>query len=343
MAPARADAERFCSRKRAGKPALTPGAQLTHGAAELLPASVSVYTGPASLGSRRMTPASRSSRRRADSIVREMRGTPRRPPEQVNGGQTGSGGIPPGFSCDQLAAGSCETSLRSAFGAEETQLTAAGSECVPASALDPALDEAPVCRCDYTRARYFSDTGGSDTVQLVVGLNQRRVALGAPSDGCEVWYRGTPSSGVCLVQSSAFAGCSLDAAASSCESACQSLSDSHGRAISTRAVEVLAATCVQCASGYCAGVVRSQGACYFGLQYSLNFGYGAASIPCEGSGEEMLSKQLDASRYSTECEVSGREPTCENSAGGACVDAGTTDSPDAGGTLTPDAGKSDAG
>jgi hypothetical protein len=265
------------------------------------------------------------------------------PQERVSGGQTGSGGLPPKISCENVALGGCATSLRNAFHAADTPLTPVGSECVRASALDATLDEFPVCRCGYTRARYFSDTGDIDEVQITVGLDRRRVALGAPSEGCEVWYRGAPSSGVCLVQSNEFAGCSIDAAASSCQSVCQTLSSNYANVISASDVEVLAATCVQCNSGYCVGVLRSRDACYFGLQYSLNFGYGAASIPCEGSGEEMLSRQLDASGYSIECELPGSVPACESATGGACTDAGATGLPDAGGPSAPDAAASDAG
>jgi hypothetical protein len=42
------------------------------------PASVSAYVGPSSPASRVITPPSTSSRRRADSMVRETRGMPRR-------------------------------------------------------------------------------------------------------------------------------------------------------------------------------------------------------------------------------------------------------------------------
>jgi hypothetical protein len=256
---------------------------------------------------------------------------PMQPPgTAISGGQTGSGGVPMGFQCDKVAPDFCERTLRSGFGSADTPLTLAASECVPASAIDPALDAVPVCRCNYVRPNYFSDTGGTFDVVQAIGLTRRRTLLGEPNDGCEAWLDGTPASEVCLLESPAFAGCSLDAAASSCQSTCQAFSQSYSRAVSERRVEVAASSCVTCERGgsYCAGVLRSGAGCYFGLATSL--GYRPRSISCDGTPEELLLRELNGSEYVRRCPFEDGAPACELVPGASCLDGGVPAPEDAG-------------
>jgi hypothetical protein len=206
------------------------------------------------------------------------------------GGQTGSGGLPMGFACDQIARGACEESLQRGFGATQTPLALTASECVPASAVDPALSDAPVCRCVFTSRRYFSDTGDTFESAYTIGLASNRATASEPGDGCEVWFQNNPASGVCLLESSAFSGCSLSDPASSCLSSCATLAARRDQAVARErgAVGVAAAACVECNSGYCFGVLHVGDRCFSGRQYSLGFGYYPRSIACEGSPEDQL-------------------------------------------------------
>jgi hypothetical protein len=237
------------------------------------------------------------------------------------GGQTGSGGLPPGFSCQQVATVGCGPSLLMGFGQTETPLQPAASRCVPASELDPTLDAVPVCQCSFTRNNYFSDTGGTSNVAYTVGLAQRRSALGQGGDSCELRLGDE-----CVFDSTAFAGCSLDAAETSCDVTCGQLSRQYSAAVaqSKASVEVLAAECVECPGGYCFGILRAGGRCFAASQYSLGFGYIARPIPCDATPAQTLQAQLDEFVAGSSCTIERPDPlTCEGDAGAACtLDAG---------------------
>lgn len=215
--------------------------------------------------------------------------------------QNGSGGLPPGFICDWIAPGACEESLRQGFGVTQTPLSLTATECVPASAVDPNLDHSPVCRCEFTSSNYFSDTGDMSSSVYTIGLARIRSTPSGPQDGCELWFQNSPETGICLLESSAFAGCSLYDAASSCQSSCQTLATNRAQAVATqmRTVEVVAASCVQCSSGYCLGVLQIGTRCFLGMQYSLGYGYHPRPIACDASAEE----QLQQSGYLRECSL----------------------------------------
>lgn len=226
-------------------------------------------------------------------------------PEIRAGGQTGSGGIPMGFSCDQIAGGSCEASLRRGFGVAQTPLILTASECIPASEVDPNLPDSAVCRCQFSSHNYFSDTGGTSEVSHTIGLARSRATPSEPGDGCELWFQDRPTTGRCLFESSAFSGCSLDDVATSCQSSCQTLAANRAQAVATQnsTVEVAASACVQCNSGNCVGVLRAGNECFFGMQTSLSDGYIPTVIPCDGSADEQLRSQVQQSRYLRRCSL----------------------------------------
>lgn len=226
---------------------------------------------------------------------------PRLPNGEAPSSATTAGGIPPLISCDLIAPRACEESLRQGFGVTQTPLVLAASECVPASAVDPSLDDSTVCRCEFTSSSYFSDTGGSSSSTYTIGLARIRTTASGPGDGCELWFQNNPDTGICLLESSAFGGCSLDDAASSCQSSCQTLATNRAQAVATqmRTVEVVAASCVQCNGGYCLGVLQVGSRCFLGMQHALGFGYYPQPSACDASVEE----QLQQSGYLRECSV----------------------------------------
>jgi hypothetical protein len=222
----------------------------------------------------------------------------------------GSGGLPPGFMCDGIAPDACEDSLRQGFGVTQTPLVLSASGCVPASAVEPSLDDSPVCHCEFTSGNYFSDTGGSSSSAYTIGLARTHATPSGSGDGCELWFQNSPETGICLLESSAFAGCSLDNAASSCQSPCQMLATNRAQAVATqmRTVAVVGVSCVQCNSGYCLGVLQVGTRCFLGMQYSLGYGYHPEPIACDASAEE----QLQQSGYLRECALQtdgGAEPS----------------------------------
>ncbi len=240
---------------------------------------------------------------------------------EVQGGQTGSGGVPRGFRCEEIASTGCGPSLLEGFGKAETPLIPAGSRCVPASELDPSLDDVPVCRCAFSRSNYFSDTGSSSELVYTVGLARRRITLAQAGDSCEVRLGDE-----CLLDSAAFSGCSLQAAESSCESACGALSTSYAAAVAQRLaqVEVLSSECVECRSGTCFGVLRVRGACYLGMQSSLGSGYVARAIPCNATPEQTLDAEIE--RYGSGSNCTRHEaPACATDSEAICTDAGARD------------------
>jgi hypothetical protein len=266
--------------------------------------------------------------------------------EQELGGQTGSGDISwHPISCEEVKSEDCEASLLAGFGVKETPLVPAGSECVTAATLDSTLDDFPVCRCEYTQASYFSDTFGVARVEVAVGLDRRRVALGDPSEGCDARYRG----GLCLLEPRAFAGCSIEDSTNSCDSVCRQVSYNHARAFSARDVEVLATNCVRCNYGYCTGVLRSDdGRCYFAQQEQLNGGYTPSNIPCEDSPAAMLDKHMSRWLAGSQCRVDAGvvapttpEPYIPD--GGTNNGAGAAELPDASGLTGNGDSGSDAG
>ena len=248
------------------------------------------------------------------------------------GGQTGSGHIEPWSSCQQVATNGCGPILLAGFGPTETPLQPAASRCVPASELDPTLDAAPVCQCSFTR-NYFSDTdtGGTLDVAYTVGLAQRRSALGQGGDSCEVRLRDE-----CAFDSAAFAGCSLDAAESSCEATCGQLSRGYSAAVARLKanVDVLAAECVQCNSVSCFGILRYGERCFAANQGSLE--YIERPIPCDATPAQTLQAQLEEFIARSSCTIERPDP-CAGDAGAACT-------PDAGGPLAAptDASTTDA-
>jgi len=250
------------------------------------------------------------------SGIAESQLPPRLPgsPLPVSGttvGPTSSQGVPPAFMCDWIAPGACEESLRQGFGVTETPLVLTGSQCVPASATDPGLDDSPVCRCEFTSSNYFSDTGGTYSSALTIGLARVRATPSEPGDGCDLWFQNDPETGICLLESSAFSGCSLDDAARSCQSSCQMFASNRAQAVATQtsAVEVAASACVQCSdssgnsSGYCSGLLRIANRCLFGTQHSLGFGYHPQYVACDGSAEDQLHALVQQSDYLQGCSL----------------------------------------
>jgi hypothetical protein len=240
------------------------------------------------------------------SDATESKSPPRLPNSEAPSSATtavpnGSGGLPPGFTCDGIAPDACEESLRQGFGVTQTPLALTASACVPASAVDPSLDDSPVCRCEFTSGNYFSDTGDTSSSAYTIGLARIRATPSGPGDGCELWFQSNPETGICLLEGSAFAGCSLDNAASSCQGPCQTLAANRAHAVATqmRTVEVVAASCVQCDTGYCLGVLQIEHTCFLGMQYSLGYGYYPQPITCDASAEE----QLQQSGYLRECSL----------------------------------------
>lgn len=207
-------------------------------------------------------------------------------------------------------------------------LVQTGSECVAARATDATLDDVPVCRCDYESAHYFSDTGQRTSSSYTVGLARRRSILSQPGDSCEL-RRDYPAFGsVCLLEGAAFSGCTTDEADNSCEAVCGEVSRKHADLLarSSESVEALAAECLPCASGYCAGVLRAGDRCFFGMQYSLGFGYYPVSIPCDATPEQMLEAQIQANGYLNTCNLQvSEEASCTSSTSAACEDAGVGD------------------
>jgi len=264
--------------------------------------------------------------------------TPTPTDDALEGGQTGSGGVPIGFSCQQVPSSACGPSLLAAFAKAETPLESAGSLCVPASEVDPTLDAVPVCQCSFTRSTYFSDIAGSRSKRaFTVGLAQRRAALGQGGDSCDVRFMDE-----CVLEGAAFAGCSLDTAESSCEATCGQLSRRYSNVVaqSKALVEVLTAECVPCAvvAGLCLGILRVGEHCFSAAQESLNYDYTPRSLPCDATPEQALQAEVDAYSYRSNCTIARPDPlVCEGDAGAACT-------PDAGGLLVApgDASTADA-
>jgi hypothetical protein len=158
-------------------------------------------------------------------------------------------------------------------------------------------------------------------VAYTVGLAQRRSALAQGGEGCEIRLADE-----CVFYSTDFAGCSLDAAESSCDVTCSQLSRQYSAAVAQwkASVEVLAAACVQCNSGYCFGILRDRERCFAASQYSLGFGYIPRPIPCDATPEQTLQAQLDEFVAGSSCTIERPDPlACEADAGAACTaDAG---------------------
>jgi hypothetical protein len=242
---------------------------------------------------------------------------------KVEGGQTGSGGLPAPFSCERLSSGACASSLAEAFADAETPLALSSSACVAAAPVDATIDGPPICNCSYSRLHYFSDTGNRFDVSFTLGLERRRAMLGEPGDGCEFRLPNATLGNPCLLESAAFEGCSLDLPDTSCESACLAASQNHAAAVArARAdVEVLASTCVECNSGNCAGILRVGDNCFYGAQSSLAFGYHPTPVACESSAEDQLATAIEA-HFGSSCRA--LEPSCTAS-GSSCPDAGVAD------------------
>ena len=252
------------------------------------------------------------------------------------GGQTGSGEQPLSFSCREIPSSACGPSLLRAFAQAETPLEPAGSLCVPASELDPTLDSVPVCQCSYTRSAYFSDIAGSRSeLAFTVGLGQRRAELGQGGDSCDVRFMDE-----CVFDSTAFPGCSLDAAESSCEATCAQLSRRYSNVVaqSKALVELLSAECVPCDPnrGWCLGMLRVGERCFSAAQSSLNDYYIPRSVPCDATPEQALQVHVGRYRYGSSCSIPRPDPlVCEGDAGAACT-------PDAGGPVAAPADASTA-
>jgi hypothetical protein len=220
----------------------------------------------------------------------ESKSPPRLPSSTATALQNGSGGIPAPLGCDGLAPEACEKSLRQGFGITQTPLVLTASECVPASAVDPSLDDSTVCRCEFASVNYSSDMGDMSSSAYTIGLARLRATASATEEGCELWFQNDPETGICLLESRAFSGCSLADAAGSCQSSCQALATHRAQAVATQTatVEVVAASCVRCNWDHCLGVMQIGSRCFLGMQSSLGYGYYPQPIACDASVEEQL-------------------------------------------------------
>jgi hypothetical protein len=250
------------------------------------------------------------------------------------------------LSCDTLGDEGCRANLAAGFLRTSTGLFPTRSECVPASSLDSNLDQVAVCHCEYRSPHFYSDTGDSSPVDYTIGLARLRMGLGLGGDSCEV-LRGYAGFGnVCLIDSSEFAGCSLDAAETSCEASCEALSQADASFLTrTRAnVEVLASQC-RCGafnswSDACVGVLRVADTCFFSIQDEW-FGYEPRATPCDAPPEQMLAELVSDRPDLARCPEPPPPCTSTTSSDSNCSDASTLDA----GTLavgTADASTTDA-
>jgi hypothetical protein len=161
------------------------------------------------------------------------------------GGQTGSGSAPVRITCEAADAGasrgfvvadvttdlrgSCAALVEGAYRKLMPELEPVSSQCVAAATLDPNLTAgAPVCQCRFDAPDPESDTQHRTQVTYAIGLERSRTLLGMPAGGCEAagpyQWQGSPGSNeACAFTSEEFGGCSLGAAATTCESTCATL------------------------------------------------------------------------------------------------------------------------
>jgi hypothetical protein len=210
-----------------------------------------------------------------------------------NGGQTGSGEIGPAVSCEQLSerGDDCASLLRGGFALGSPTLDYAGAECVMASAIDAALGDSPVCRCSYSRLD-FSDSGGRRyDFEHVVGLAPLREMSSEPQ-ACALRLEGTWIDDLCLLPSSEFPGCSLEAPGSSCIGACAAVGRNYYTAITSlrSQIEVRQSACMSCSSGrnYCLGALQVGTRCVAGRLTNIGE-YLPELIGCDTPLEELIS------------------------------------------------------
>jgi hypothetical protein len=166
------------------------------------------------------------------------------PPPVTLGGQTGSGGAPARMTCEAADGGashgvlveathdlrsSCAALVERAYRRLMPELHPVGSECVSAASVDPSLAAgAPVCQCSFDAADGQTDGFEQISVNYTIGLERSRTLLGIPAGGCEAagpyqWMYSATGDEACAFASEDFAGCSLEAPATSCESTCATL------------------------------------------------------------------------------------------------------------------------
>lgn len=226
------------------------------------------------------------------------------------GGQTGSGGLPLPFACNNPPQATCEGMLR--FFPPLFDLNPLlRSACVTASSVHASLrDDTPVCRCTYEAPQGYSDTPRPKTeASFVLGLARRRMLRGEPGDTCErrIDYWGAP--GTCLLEASDFAGCSLDDADRSCSAACQLVTERNrqkGAAVTSK-LEFLGTRTTCCPEGSespmtCFGAFRVNAQCGVAEYHSIS-PFSRSSLEeasCDQPVDELLGSYVDAyrTRYS---------------------------------------------
>jgi hypothetical protein len=249
------------------------------------------------------------------------------------GGQTGSGSAPVRMTCEAADGGashgvvveatidlrsSCAALIEGAYRKLMPDLESAGSECVAAATLDSSLAAAaPVCRCSFEFEDPQSDAQYRMGASFAIGLERSRTLLGKPAGGCEAagpfQSRGSAGSNeACAFTSEEFGGCSLDAAATSCDSTCATLRARQAE-LAARAknrYEPLGDEChsthdIDDCYGACVGSFRLGSHCYRGVvsRYDDVF-RNLEGVDCEAPlAESLAPRETDLLSYLPFCTV----------------------------------------
>jgi hypothetical protein len=215
------------------------------------------------------------------------------PQPVILGGQTGSGSAPARMTCEAPDGGasrgvlveanpelrsSCAALVERAYRRLMPDLEPVSSACVPAASMDPSLSAgAPICQCSFDSEDPRSDTRERVSVTYSIGLERSRTLLGKPAGGCEAagpyqWQGSASGNESCAFASEDFAGCSLDAAATSCEATCATLRARQAE-LAANVTSRYAALGDECHSihdlgdcyGACIGAVQVAERCYRGV------------------------------------------------------------------------------
>jgi hypothetical protein len=220
----------------------------------------------------------------------------------AEGGQTGSGGLPPLYRCDDTpeVQEGCGLAIRAQMASLYFEIPLKRTECVPASAIDPAYsDDTPICRCYYD-AQDNSDRGEQYETWYTVGLAHRRQLLGEAGDSCEqrINHLGAPNT--CLLEASDFSGCSLEDPRGSCDDGCAFVADANRRTVEALMADLtlLDTECVSdCPSrapgGACLAAFRLADQCWVGAAGFLQDGSHLSAVSCDQTPEQMIQSQCD--------------------------------------------------